>query len=68
MRLTGQAFSLGMAMLLFALYIGRVQITPEYYPFFLKSMRTAFIIMGALCFVGIFASIARGKMRKADLG
>jgi MFS family permease len=68
MRLTGQAFSLGMAMLLFALYIGRVQITPEYYPFFLKSMRTAFIVMGALCFVGIFASIARGKMRKADLG
>lgn len=68
MRLTGQAFSLGMAMLLFALYMGRVQITPEYYPSFLKSMRTAFIVMGALCFVGIFASIARGKIRKADLG
>jgi len=66
MRLTGQTFSLGMAMLLFALYIGRVQITAENYPMFLKSMRTAFIIMAALCFLGIFASIARGRAHKAQ--
>jgi MFS family permease len=63
MRLTGQAFSLGISLLLFAIFIGRVQITPEYYPLFLKSMRVAFIIMAALCFLGIFASIARGKTR-----
>ena len=63
MRLTGQTFSLGISLLLFALYIGRVEITPEYYPLFLKSMRTAFIIMTILCFLGIFASIARGKTR-----
>jgi EmrB/QacA subfamily drug resistance transporter len=61
MRLTGQAFSLGIALLLFALYIGRVQITPDYYPLFLKSMKTAFSISAALCFAGIFASIARGR-------
>jgi EmrB/QacA subfamily drug resistance transporter len=61
MRLTGQALSMGMALLLFALYIGRVQITPEYYPLFLKSMKTAFSISAALCFAGIFASIARGR-------
>jgi EmrB/QacA subfamily drug resistance transporter len=64
MRLTGQAFSMGMALLLFALYIGRVQITPEYYPFFLKSMKIAFSISAALCFAGIFASIARGRTRR----
>jgi EmrB/QacA subfamily drug resistance transporter len=63
MRLTGQAFSLGMALLLFALYIGRVQITPEYYPLFLKSMKVAFSISAGLCFGGIFASIARGRTR-----
>ena len=63
MRLTGQAFSMGISLLLFALFIGRVQITPEYYPLFLQSMRAAFIIMAALCFLGIFASIARGKTR-----
>ena len=64
MRLTGQAFSMGMALLLFALYIGRVQITPEYYPLFLKSMKIAFSISAALCFGGIFASIARGRTHR----
>ena len=61
MRLTGQAFSLGTTLLLFALFIGRVQITVDNYPQFLKSMQTAFVIMSVLCFLGIFASIARGK-------
>ena len=61
MRLLGQTFSLGMALLLFALFIGRVQITPQYYPAFLKSMRIAFVISSVLCFAGIFASAARGK-------
>jgi EmrB/QacA subfamily drug resistance transporter len=61
MRLTGQAFSMGVVLLLFALYIGRVQITPEYYPLFLKSMKIVFSISAALCFAGIFASIARGR-------
>ena len=61
MRLTGQMMSLAIALLLFALYIGRVQITPEYYPSFLTSMRTAFIISAVLCFAGIFASVARGR-------
>lgn len=64
MRLTGQALSMGIALLLFASYIGRVQITPEYYPLFLKSMKTAFSISAVLCFAGIFASIARGRAHK----
>ena len=34
-RLTGQMFSLGIAMLLFALYMGQVQITPERFAPFL---------------------------------
>lgn len=64
MRLTRQTFGMGMVLMLFAVYIGRVQITPEYYSQFLESSRTAFSISTALCFVGIFASIARGKTRK----
>jgi hypothetical protein len=63
MRLTGQAFSLGLVLLLFSLYIGKVQITPPYYVLFLKTMKVAFSISAILCFVGIFASIARGKTR-----
>jgi hypothetical protein len=55
--------SMGLATLLFALYIGRVQITPEFYPSFLKTMRIAFGIFAALCTAGIFASLARGRVR-----
>ena len=61
MRLTGQMFSMGMSLLLFSLYIGRVQITPDVYPLFLKSMKMVFTISTMLCFAGIFASISRGK-------
>jgi len=63
MRQSGQMLGMGIAMLLFALYIGRVQITPEYYPLFLKSAKTAFAISAALCFGGILVSLARGKRR-----
>jgi EmrB/QacA subfamily drug resistance transporter len=63
MRLTGQVLSMGIAMMIFAIYIGRVQITPEYYPLFLKSMKSAFAIFAVLCFGGIFASLARGRTR-----
>lgn len=61
MRLTGQMLSLGITTLLFALFIGRVQITPEFYPSFLKVTRVAFSLFAALCFAGVFASLARGK-------
>jgi EmrB/QacA subfamily drug resistance transporter len=63
MRLVGQALSMGVAMLVFALFIGRVEILPESYPLFLVSTRIAFLIFGVLCFLGIFASLARGEVR-----
>ena len=63
MRQVGMTFSMGLAMLMFALYMGRVQITPEYYPLFQESTKTSFIIFAVLCFGGIFASLARGKVR-----
>jgi MFS family permease len=63
MRLTGQMLSMGIAMVIFALHIGGARITPEYYPLFLTSVNTAFIIFAVLCFGGIFASLARGKVR-----
>lgn len=63
MRLTGNMLSMGLVMLIFATYIGRVQITPEYYSLFLKSVRVAFTVFAIICFAGIFASLARGKVR-----
>jgi EmrB/QacA subfamily drug resistance transporter len=63
MRGVGMVLSMGVAMLMFALYMGKVQITPEYYPLFQESMKTSFIIFAVLCFGSIFASLARGKVR-----
>jgi EmrB/QacA subfamily drug resistance transporter len=63
MRSTGQMFSMGITVLIFAIHIGHVQITPEYYPAFLRSMRSAFIFFAVLCSGGVFASFTRGKVR-----
>jgi len=62
MRMTGQSISMGIAMLIFAVNMGKVKITPEFYPLFLDSTRIAFIIFTLLCLVGIFASLVRGKI------
>jgi len=61
MRMTGQTLSLGIAMLVFALFVGRVQITPQYYTLFLKSSKLVFTISVVLCCAGILASLSRGK-------
>jgi EmrB/QacA subfamily drug resistance transporter len=66
MRLVGQAFSMGMVLLLFSVFVGRVQITAEYFDSFVKAMKVAFTISAVLCFIGIFASIARGKTHRAN--
>jgi hypothetical protein len=63
MRLLGQMFSMGIAMLIFATYLGRAEITPALYPQLLKSIQAAFLIFGFLCIVGIFASLTRGNVR-----
>ncbi|VVB85042.1 Uncharacterised protein [uncultured archaeon] len=62
-RLTGQMLSMGIATLIFAVYIGKARISPENFPLFLSSVQTAFAIFAALCFAGVFASLARGKIR-----
>jgi len=63
MRLLGQMFSMGIATLIFAIYIGRAQITAETHDQFVISVRVAFLVFAVLCTAGIFASLARGKMR-----
>jgi len=63
MRVTGMAFSMGIAVLLFSIYIGKVQITPETYPLFLRCTKLAFTFFAVLCFGGVFASLARGNIR-----
>lgn len=63
MRLLGNCFSIGTTMILFSLYIGDVHITAQYHPAFLASFRVTFVVFALLCLIGVFASLARGKMR-----
>jgi hypothetical protein len=62
-RTLGQMFSMGIAMLTFALFMGQAEISPALYPLLLKAVKTAWTIFGALCVAGIFASLARGNLR-----
>lgn len=64
MRNTGMMFSMGIVMIIFAIYIGQAKIAPECYPFFVKSIKVAFIVFAGMCFGGIFASLARGRMKR----
>jgi len=61
MRLIGQTMSIGIATLVFALFIGRVQITPSQYPALLESIQLCFVVFTALCFIGVFVSWWRGN-------
>ncbi len=63
MRLIGQTMSIGIATLIFALIIGRVQITPEQYPSLLNSIHICFVVFTIICMVGIYASWKRGDGR-----
>jgi hypothetical protein len=63
MRLLGQMLSMGIVTLIFALFIGRAQITPDYFPALIKSVRVAFIVFSSLCISGIFFSLYRGRLR-----
>ena len=61
MRLLGQMLSMGIAMMIFAIVIGPVEITPPYYPQFVLSLHYAFILFTAFCIIGVFTSLVRGK-------
>ena len=52
------------AMMVFSFYLGAAEISPAYYPQFLDAVRVAFAVSSLLCLLGIFASLARGKLRQ----
>jgi MFS family permease len=61
MRMVGQMMSMGIAMMLISLYIGKQTISPATYPGLISAMRTGFIIFSVLSVLGIFASLARNE-------
>ena len=66
-RTVGMAFSMGIVMILFTLLMGGAQITPEYHPAFLASMKAGFSIFAILNFFGIFCQLA-GRKKTAKAG
>jgi len=69
MRMVGQMMSMGIAMMLISLFIGKQTINPSTYPGLIKAMRFGFIIFSILSVFGIFASLARNSKlgNKKDL-
>ncbi len=61
MRMVGQMLSMGIALMLISLFIGKYAITPATYPGLLSGMKTGFIIFSVLSVLGIFASLARNN-------
>ncbi|MCE9612804.1 MAG: MFS transporter [Lentisphaerae bacterium] len=61
MRVVGQMLSMGVVMVILAVCVGRVPLSPSAHAAVLHSVRLAFAGFAALCVLGVFASIVRGS-------
>jgi EmrB/QacA subfamily drug resistance transporter len=61
MRMIGQMMSMGIAMMLLSVFIGKQAINPSTYPGLISAMKAGFLIFSILSVFGIFASLARNK-------
>jgi MFS family permease len=59
----GQTLSLGILLLIFSLYLGKVDINPSNYSIFLESLQTAFLIFTVISGVSILSSLLVGKTK-----
>jgi predicted MFS family arabinose efflux permease len=59
MRLAGQMLSMGITMMVLAIFVGNVQITPDLYPAFIEGMKISMAVFAAMCIAGIFFSLVR---------
>ncbi|MDD3926727.1 MAG: hypothetical protein PHT33_08725 [bacterium] len=62
MRFIGQMLSLGLATVIISMHVGPVKIAAADSRLFIGGMKIAFIVFAVLCFIGVFASLARGKL------
>lgn len=61
MRLTGQAFSMGLTTMIISLFLGKTRITAAVSAQFIEAMHVIFILFAVMSLVGIYASIVRNK-------
>lgn len=62
MRLLGQTFGMGITLIIFEVYLGKVQFIPQNYPQLLISTQIAFLIFSLLGLFAIFASLMRNTI------
>jgi EmrB/QacA subfamily drug resistance transporter len=67
MRQIGMMFSMGIVMMSMSLLLGKSEITPDNPGQFPTGMRVSFGMFALLCFGGIFASLARGNINRANM-
>jgi hypothetical protein len=58
-------FSMGIVLVIQESFMGRVEIAPPVFPQFITSSRVSFAIFALLCLAGVFAALARGRLKKA---
>ncbi len=61
MRLMGQMISMAVAAMIINIFIGKNIISDDNIDLFMDGAKSIFLIFVALCFIGVFASLARGK-------
>jgi EmrB/QacA subfamily drug resistance transporter len=67
-RLTGQAFSMGITTMVITIIIGKQAITPEVSAELMQVIHITFVIFAALCAFGVYTSMARGKAPNPQRG
>jgi EmrB/QacA subfamily drug resistance transporter len=64
MRIMGQILSMAIAAMVMHIFLGDSKISKANMPQFIESSKVIFLIFVVLCFIGVFASLARGKVVK----
>ncbi|MFO7688983.1 MAG: MFS transporter [Cryobacterium sp.] len=65
MRQIGMTFSMGTVMVILTVHLGQAEVDGGNADEFVLGMRVAFAVFAAMCFAGIFASLARGRANMA---
>ncbi len=66
MRLAGQAMSMAIAMTIIAAHFGAAEFGPATSALLTRSLTVAFAVFAALCAAGVPASLARGRLARAE--
>jgi len=65
MRMSGQMMSMALVMVVMSLILGGAQVTPALHAPFMKSLRLSYSLLAFLCLVGVFLSLARGRLDRS---